>query len=776
MAKKAAKRKTVTKKTVKKRAVKKKTVKAPAAPRKRPKKKAAKKRAAKKKTPPKRRSSTTVSTSATASNSRKRSGNSDTTKKQPAKKQSAEDAQRTRANNRQREVNSDKREIGAIPAPKNPKRRTKCTEDFGKFLKTYFPADTRHPWSDCHIKVIKAIEIVVLVGAMLAIGIPRGWGKTFLSVRGIIWACAYRHHTMLMLIAASDDAAKDLLQDIRDELETNKLLQQDFPELCFPMAALEGINQRAKGQTSGGKPTKVKAEPFELHLGDINGQHGCVIFAGGITGSRIRGKRKKRGDRIQRPTCGLIDDFQTRASARSKTQVDNRVNIVQDDVPGLPGNDESWSCLLTCTVIVPNDGADQLLDRTQHPDWRGIRQSFLESIPNEDAIEHWEEWNRLREEDLQHFDDDIANIDEEAVSARAHEYYRKNFKKMNAGAVIAWKYAYKPEHYIDALEKAMHWYFRSRRGFWSELQNEPGKFEVSALPSLLAINLVRRWHACPRHIVPAAAEYLTVHADLSHAILWYEIRAWAQDSTSWAVDYGSWPNQNRAYFAQATAKNTIDKHYESLPTWEVRCMAAIRDLFVPLFDREFQRQDKATMRLNLAGIDANDEKSTVLKAIHKAGLAGKLWPMHSRSFRPPKAGLNDTKKRDGDVVGDNWRRRKPETGSLRYITYDTDIWKSHHRNRLIMNKDSPGSISWFKGVEHRMQADHHSEETSRTMTVDGRSLEIWDERNHAQNHLWDVGVGNDVLGSVIGCRIPANQLLKAPPRRKRKRRKTTVAT
>jgi len=688
-------------------------------------------------------------------------------------------ARKIRENNKSRKQAEDKREIGVIPPPKNPERRASCERDFGLFLKTYFPGDTRHPWSTVHVKLIEAIQIVVLVGAMLAMGIPRGWGKTFISVRAIMWACAYRHHTMCMLIAASDSAAADLIQDIRDELENNPLLREDFPEMCLPIAALEGINQRGKGQTSGNVATRVKADAYELHLGDLGDKPGAVIYAGGITGSKIRGRRKKRGDRIERPTLGLIDDFQTRASARSKMQIETRLNIVSDDIPGLPGNDQAWSCLLTCTVIEPGDGADQLLDRSQHPDWRGIRASFLDSLPDEDALDLWEQWNQIRVEDLQTFDDDVDDVEQESISERAHDFYRANFEAMNSGCVVAWEYAFKPEHYVDALEKAMHWYFRSRRGFWSELQNQPEKFHATTAPTLQAHQLAVRWSHLERGIVPSEADYLTAHADVSKNVLWYEIRAFAQDSTSWTIEYGTWPKQSRAYFTQATAANTIDLMYSQLPTWHVRAMAAIRDLFTELFSRQFMREDGTVQRLTIAGIDANDETETVKEAIRKANLSGRLWPMHSRSFRAPKPPLNDLSKKDGDIIGDNWRHRTPAHGSMRYITYDTDRWKSHHRDRLIVPAETPGSITFYGGTEHRMLADQSTAEFSSVNVnmATGRTEEWWANRPGQDNHLWDVGVGNDVLGSRLGCRIPASMILNGRPEvttRRKKRRKMNI--
>jgi len=704
------------------------------------------------------------------------------TKKKPAKQKPAEreltayERKKIRENNRSREQAGEKREIGAIPKPVNPERRAACERDFNLFLKTYFPKDTRHPWSSVHLRLIEAIQIVVLVGAMLAMGIPRGWGKTFLAVRAILWAVAYRHHVMCMLIAASDPAAEDLIQDIRTELETNDLLLEDFPEICIPIRALEGLNQRGNGQLCEGQKTNVHCEKLELHLGDVNGQFGAVIYAGGITGSKIRGRRKKLGETMRRPTLGLIDDFQTRQSAGSKMQCQKRLTIVSDDIAGLASNDQAWSCLLTCTVIEPGDAADQLLDRTQHPDWRGIRASFLESMPDEKALDRWEVWNQMRCEDLQKFDENAEEVSKESISQRAHDYYLKNAKVMRSGSKLGWEYAYDPEIYVDALEKAMHWYFRSRRGFWSELQNQPEKFEVAAVAQLEAHILQKRTHRAPQLQVPEECEYITAHADVSKNVLWYEVRAWSPDSTSFTVDYGTWPKQTRAYYTQANATNTIDKMYAELPTWELRAMKAIGDLFVGLFGSTWKRLDGIELRLNIAGIDANDETDTVKEAIRRAGLVGRLWPMHSRTFRLPQLSLNDRPKKDGDIVGDNWRRRKPETGQMRYITYATDHWKSHHKARLMMPADSPGSIRWFAGSDHRMMADHHVAERSKMLTADdGRSQEVWPQRVGHDNHLWDVGVGNDVLGSVLGLKLPAGLFIDtARIQRKKKRPKRTV--
>lgn len=454
-----------------------------------------------------------------------------------------------------------------------------------------------------------------------------------------------------------------------------------------------------------------------------------------------------------------------------------RLKVVQKSLPGLPGPTESWACLLTCTVMEVGDAADQLLDRKLNPDWRGVRESFLASLPNENAMEHWEEWYRLHSDFLQTFDEDISSIDDEAIAPKAQAYYRKHKRAMRAGAKVVWKYAFNPDHYVDALEKAMHWYFRDREAFWCELQNQPDQLQESSVPQLQAHILVERTHHLRRHQCPLDAHIITAHADVAKAVLWYEIRAWNRNSTSFTIDYGTWPQQRRVYFSQSSVKQTIDRMYNHLPTWEVRCKAAIRDLFTELFERSYLREDGAELRLQTAGIDGNDETETIKDGIRLAGLVGKLWPMHSRSFRN-KTPINDLAVRDGDVCGDHWRIRKPYTGTQQYITYDTDHWKTHHRNRLIMPAESPGSITWFAKHDHRMIADHHCAETSERVYYEKQdcTIEQWTEKPGEDNHLWDVGIGNDVLGNVLGLTLPDYELLdvKKPKPKKRRRRKATV--
>lgn len=650
----------------------------------------------------------------------------------------------------------------------NPARREACREDLGKFLKTYFPGTFRHDWSAVHLRLIELIQIVVLVGALLAMGIPRGWGKTSLCVRAVIWAIAYRHHVFVMLIGASNEAAKAMILDIRTELETNVLLQEDFPELCIPIKELEGVNQRGKAQLCCGERTKVFASDFELRLGNVGGQSGGIIRAGGILSSKIRGARHVVDGAVIRPTLGLVDDPQTEASAASKRSCYRRERVIQAALPGLPGAGEAWSCLMTMTVIEPGDVADRVLDRDKHPDWHGVRHAALDSLPTPDAMDLWFEWNQIREACLRK-DEDLQP---------AHRFYKKKMKAMKDGATIVWKDGYDPDRFVDPLEQAMDWFFRDRQGFWSELMNNPAGFEPEGRPKLDRDEIAVRCHHLKWGSFPLEAEYITAFIDVQHKCLYYEVRAHALNSTSWVVQYGTWPEQSRPYFTLSDVKITLDGMYAQHATLEARIKVAVKDLAKSLFEREWIREDGHILRMNIAAIDANDNTSTVKAAVRQSGYVARLIPTHGRAFGPSKTPLNDLPLKPGDKPGHFLRLRSPkEKDAIRHIVYDIYHWKSHHRDRLLIPQEAAGSVSLPAGRDHSMYADHMlSEYSTFERNVDSqRTVEVWGERPERQdNHFFDCSVGNGMLGGMLGCVLPdaaavgQQQIRRRKPKKKRR--------
>jgi len=617
------------------------------------------------------------------------------------------------------------------------------------------------------LKLIKLISMCVLLGAMLAVGIPRGFGKTSMCVRAVIWAIAYRHHTLVILIAATSEAAAELINDIHTELTTNELLRADFPELCLPLIHVGSANQKGRGQLCEGQHTNVKVRANELWTGDVLGRHGASIWAAGITSS-FRGKRRTVDGMVLRPTLGLADDCQTRSSASSEKQNNRRKKILQADLPGLPGPSDPWSLLSTWTVIEPEDTADWVLDRDKAPDYHGVRECFLDSLPDESAMDLWNQWNEIRircqqETGAQDIDldawedgDDLDFGDHDPLEP-AHEFFDKHKKKMLRGAKVVWEHAYNPARYRCALEKAMHWYFRDRLAFYSELQNNPAAMQIDSKPQLKKFDVATRFGRHKRGCVPTKAQWLTAGIDVQGKCLFWSVRAWAQDSTSWVIEYGTWPGQSRSFFTLADIKLSLDSVYSNLPTWDVRLARGLTDLLDKLFNQQWPREDGAMLGLTAGGVDANWETQAVRDAVQASGYYGRVYPTHGRSYGPGKTPLNDTAERERDVVGDNWRLRSAKAGDTQFVTFDCDVFKSFQRDRLLMDPLQPGALTLFDGPSHDMWAGHMCAEQCKEF-IDKEShriVDVWSWLPHRpDNHFLDCEGINNVVGSMIGCRLP----------------------
>ena len=111
---------------------------------------------------------------------------------------------------------------------------------------------------------------------------------------------------------------------------------------------------------------------------------------------------------------------------------------------------------------------------------------------------------------------------------------------------------------------------------------------------------------------------------------------------------------------------------------------------------------------------------------------------------------------------------------MRHLLYDVDHWKSFHRDRLLIPQESRGSVSLFAGRDHTMYADHMLAETSSMIHDVGsqRTVEVWElPPSRPDNHFWDCGVGNGMLGSMLGCQLPDAAILNQSNRLKKKRKK-----
>ena len=276
-------------------------------------------------------------------------------------------------------------DIFPIPEIADYPRRQACGESFRLFCETYFREAFSRPWSDDHLRVIAKIEKAVRENGLFAFAMPRGSGKTTLARCAALWAVLYGYRPFVCLIGAADDRAKELLVPIRKHILENPRLLEDFPEAVHPLRALENSSKRQLQQHSRGRLTHVHWGQNKLVFPTIEGEDmplalrqdgyetspscGSIITTTSLD-ANMRGQQHTRVDgSIIRPSLVLLDDPQTRDSARSVDQTRKRLELLNGDVLGMAGPGEQISALMTCTKMYEGDLADTVLDRDKCPEW-----------------------------------------------------------------------------------------------------------------------------------------------------------------------------------------------------------------------------------------------------------------------------------------------------------------------------------------------------------------------------------------------------------------------
>ena len=285
------------------------------------------------------------------------------------------EAHRESAAQRQSDLSLSGRDIGELPPVADPARREACRYDFRLFCETYFPEVYALEWSEDHLRAIAKIQQAVLKGGLFALAMSRGSGKSSLTETAAIWAMLYGHREFIVIVGASESAALEILDSIKTELEVNEHIAADFPEAVYPIQKLDGIANRCAGQLYKGERTRIVWTANEIVLPTIAGalSSGILVRVAGITG-RIRGMKYKKPDgRTIRPEFVIVDDPQTTESADSIEQTRKRVRVLAGDILGLAGPGRKIAGVMPCTVIRPGDMAEQILDKSKHPEWNGER-------------------------------------------------------------------------------------------------------------------------------------------------------------------------------------------------------------------------------------------------------------------------------------------------------------------------------------------------------------------------------------------------------------------
>ena len=607
------------------------------------------------------------------------------------------------------------------------------------------------------------IEQAVLEGGLFALAMPRGSGKTSLAETACMWALLTGAREFVALIGSDAGHARDMLESIKVEFETNDLLLEDYPEAVFPIHALERIHNRAQGQLCQGRHTRIVWTADEIVLPVIPGSKaaGAIIRVAGIE-SRIRGMKFKRADgRAVRPSLVVLDDPQTDESARSLPQIRARMQTLNGAILNLAGPGQKISGIMPCTVIRPGDLADQILDRDQHPVWQGERTKLVYSFPANEQL--WEQYAELRADSFRNDGD----------GHEATEFYAEHREEMDAGAQIAWSERYNEDE-LSAVQHAVNLRLRDERAFWAEYQNEPLPEEECDANELTAAQIAAKTNGHAKRLVPLGAEHLTMFIDVQGKLLFYLVAAWESNFTGYVIDYGTYPEQPRVLFTLRDVQMTLSRACPGTGL-EGSIFAGLEQLTAQVLGRSWQRDDGAELRIEQCLIDANWGQSTdvVYQFCRQSSHAAVLMPSHGRYVGASSVPFSEYKRKRGERVGHHWRIPNVQgRRQVRHVLIDTNYWKSFVHARLAVAMGDPGCLSLFgrRAEEHQLLAEHLSAEYRVRTEARGRVVDEWKLRaGGLDNHWFDCLVGCAVAASMSGSALPGVQ---KPPRSKPRRRVT----
>ncbi len=310
---------------------------------------------------------------------------------------------------------------------------------------------------------------------------------------------------------------------------------------------------------------------------------------------------------------------------------------------------------------------------------------------------------------------------------------------------------------------------QNEAAFFAEYQNEPLSVDATDEDELTVDQILAKLNRLPRGIVPLGCTQVTMFVDVQGQLLYYMVVAWEERFSGYVIDYGTFPDQHRAYFTLREAQPTLSQAFPHAGL-EGAIYAGLEALLERQLTRDWQRDDGAALKIERCLIDANWGHSTdvVYQYCRQSKHAAVVLPSHGRFVGASSHPFSEYKRRLGDRVGYNWRIPNVQgKRAIRHVLFDTNFWKSFVFARLAVAQGDPGALSLFGSQveQHRLLAEHLTAEYRVRTQGRGRTVDEWKLRpQRFDNHWLDGLVGCAVAASMQGCTLMGAELTPKTPR------------
>lgn len=625
-----------------------------------------------------------------------------------------------------------------IPKVVNPERRKICLADPELFLRTYFPDKYRLAFCADHKRMISVMVDKAKHGGRQAVAAPRGRGKTEIAKGMLVYLVLAGLCRFPLVVGATADHARMIYKDFRNKIATNDLLLEDFPEVCWPVRALEGAPQRASKQHVDGKLTHIvwtANDYLSLPYVDGSPYGGIKITYFGLD-SAFRGVNID-GDR---PDYVLVEDPETEESARQIGQIETRERLIDQDISGLASQEDNLAIVVFSTIQNRFCLSYKLTDRKLRPAYNGLRYGMIVKWPND--MEAWQDYVAQRHADQ-------AAGDEYGRSAV--KMYLDNREAMDAGAEMLTS-----EFVPVTLDDGTELVHSSLQAAWNkiadtsmaayrtEYQNDPEPEDTIETIGLTAARVQSRLGRTLQRERPKDTLCVSMGLDIGkHNSHWTKI-AWTEEAAGTIHDYGVMETHG---LLQDSDNKTIERAL--LSTLEIFA-EEVRESDIPL----------------LCLVDSGTYSDAIYEACRRLGppfFASKGWD--NKRFRLPKRST-------AKIPFDEAYASIQENGLWLYHV-NTEYWKQWLHQRFITNpfdevgERVPGSMVLYDHggdkKRHLAFAHHIVAEERRRVPVYGKELrEEWFVKSR-NNHWLDATALACAAAGCVGVHLVQTIVMQHPP-------------